>query len=219
MNKFLLILQYSLKSLLLNKARTILTLVGVIIGITTVTIVVSIGETAKEYIVDQVSSFGSNNIFVEIQVPSDGISSGNSIVEGVSITSLTVKDAESSLSIPNIKDYYAAITGMEKVGYKSKTARYMIQGLSPSYINIDTSTINTGRFFNNNENNSFEKVIVIGSAVKEQLFPLEDPIGKLITLKNYKFKVIGVLDPIGVRTFINYDEMVLIPINFYKISL
>ena len=199
-----------------NKVRTLLTTLGIMIGIMIVIMVLGLGESAERYIVNQIETFGSSTVYVEIKVPGGAKTDPSDavhMVEGVTITSLKEKDMEAAARLPNVDDVYASVYGMEKAVYRNEAKRYMIWGATASFINIDESEVEEGRFFTHEEDRGLARVAVIGSAVREQLFHEEDPIGKKIRIKNENFRVVGVLEPRGIIFFQNYDEMVFLPVR------
>lgn len=197
-----------------NRMRTILSVLGIVIGISTLILVLGISSAAEGFIRDQLASFGSDTVFVEVKVPNtDVAASGAAIATGVQIKTLKIADVDGVKKIPNVKDSYGAVFAQEKLVYRDKSRSSMITGTMASFMNIDKSKLQVGRFFNDIENDSLAKVVVIGQTIKEDLFGSEDPIGKTIRVRNLNFKVIGVMEKRGAAMFQNYDEYVYIPIK------
>lgn len=199
--------------------RTILTVLGVVIGISSVITVFSAGEGISSLVIGQVEAFGTDVIETEIKVPSSKsggaseVSSAVSLVQGVQITTLSIKDMEDINKLPNIIDSYAGLTGQEQVSYKNEMKKAFLSGVSASYIDIDQSEVGEGRFYTEAEDKSLAQVVVLGSKIKEQLFGDSDALGKYIKLHKGKYKVIGVLAERGAVMQMDFDDMVYVPVR------
>ncbi len=205
-----------------NKVRTSLTTLGVIIGICAVVVVMGAGEGLKGLILGQIKGFGTDIIETEIKVPIDRsgksnayseAQSGVSLVTGVTITTLTTDDMKDINRLDNIKTSYAGILGQEQASYGSELRKAIIYGISSTYLDIDESEIDYGRFFEKGEENRLALVVVLGSEIKEKLFGDSDPIGKNIKIRKRNFKVIGVMKKRGVFSFMNFDDYIYVPLK------
>ncbi|MCK5211935.1 ABC transporter permease [Candidatus Parcubacteria bacterium] len=203
-----------------NKIRTALTVLGMVIGIASVIIVFSAGEGINSLIVGEIESFGGSDMFeVEIKVPSSKSGtageqqSAAAIAQGVQPTSLTLEDYEDILKLPNVVDGYAGIIGQEQVSYGSEMKLAMVLGQTSSYIEIDKSEVEHGRWFTAAEDRSLASVVVLGKEIKYDLFGDSDPIGKSIKVRKSKFRVIGVLEERGAMMTFDFDKIVYIPIR------
>jgi len=202
-----------------NKVRTALTVLGVVIGIASVIIVFSAGAGVEGLILGQVESFGTDIIQVEVKMPSNKKASNMSaagstdLVQGAQITSLTLDDVEDFNKLPNVKDTYAGIMSQEQVSYSNELKKAFIFGTNESYINIDKSEIEHGRFFAKEEDKSLAQVVVIGSKMTEKLFGDSDPIGKMIKIRKKKFRVIGTIKERGAMMTMDFDDFVYVPIR------
>jgi putative ABC transport system permease protein len=210
----------SLKLMRANKARTSLTLLGLVIGIMTVIIVFAAGEGIRGLVLGQIESFGTDTVITEIKVPttktgSAGESeSGNAQASGVQVTTLTVDDMEAVEKLPNINKGYAAVLSQEQVSYGNELRRASVMGVNANYIEIDSgSTMQTGRFFSEADDKSLATVAVIGQGMKEKLFGDSDAIGKTIKLRNERFTVIGIMAPRGAVMFMSFDDYVYVPLR------
>ncbi|MFA6919308.1 MAG: ABC transporter permease [Patescibacteria group bacterium] len=202
------------KSIIANKGRTILTLIGIVIGIAAVIIVMSAGESLKGLIMGQIDAFGSDIIQIETKVPSSSsVGSQMSMAEGVQITTLKLSDAEVIKKLSNVKNYYSYVIGQAVVSYlgENKVVNYM--GISPSFVDIDQSKVAKGVFFTQEEDNSLARVVVLGSKVAEKLFADSDPIGQQVKIGKNKFMVIGVLAERGGSFGFSFDDIAYIPIQ------
>lgn len=201
--------------LLTNRGRTILTTVGIIIGIATIVIVLSAGRGLEKFVNDQISTFGADTIEVEIKIPSvSDLEMASSFVGGVEVTTLKVDDFEALKELPNVKNYYAGTLGQYKSVYKNKTSRSMIFAVTSGFPEVDLEMkIADGRFFNEREDKAQAKVVVLGPEVKEDLFGDEDPVGKTVKINQINFKVIGVTETRGNIMYFNFDKMIYMPLT------
>ncbi len=217
MRRFIISIELALKNLRNNIGRTVLTLVGIVIGITSVIIVTSSGEGVKNYVLGQFESYGNDTIQIETKVPSTGkTSSANATgqAQGIQITTLKVSDGEAIAKIPNVIGYSAGTLGQEIASYKNENKRVMLYGNGAALPQIDTAVkISEGVFYTESEDNSLAQVVVIGQDIKTALFGDEEAVGKTIKIKGLNFRVVGVAAKRGAVTFFNYDELVYIPVQ------
>jgi len=203
------LLQEAFKSITTNKLRSGLTILGIIIGITAVIAMLSIGEGAKKQIAQSIESLGSNilTVFPGIIQPGRGIVSAG---RG-SAQNLKMKDAEAIKEIEGVEAVSPEISRrFQIISSAGKNTNSLVIGVVPEYLTIRNSKIQNGSFF---QENNLNKVAVLGPTVVEDLFGSEDPIGKTIRINKVSFKVIGVLEPKGSAGFMNPDEVVLVPLT------
>jgi len=202
------LLKEALRSIIANKLRSGLTILGIVIGITAVIAMLSIGEGAKRQIAQSVESLGSNmlTVFPGIVQPGRGIvSAGRGTAQ-----SLKMRDVEVIKKIEGVKAVSPEISRrFQIVSSVGKNTNSLVLGVTLEYLNIRNAKIQSGRFFQENDLN---RVAVLGPTVAEDLFGSEDPIGKIIRINKVNFKVIGVLEPKGSAGFMNPDEVVLVPL-------
>lgn len=212
-------LRIALKVMRANKVRTALTVLGIVIGITSIIVVYSAGEGIKGLLVDQVESFGTNIIQTEIKVPtgkkgaSGETQSATAIAQGVQVTSMNHEDLEDVKALSNISDGYGAIITQEPISYGPELRKAMIMGVSASFIDIDKSEIDYGRFFSEEEDKSLAPVVILGQEMKEELFGASDPIGRYVSFHRSKFQVIGVMKSRGAIMGMDFDSYVYVPIR------
>jgi len=199
-----------------NKSRALLTVFGITIGIAVVIIVLSAGNGVKGLILGQVDSFGDNWINVEVKVPSTGktsLQNAQGHARGVSITTLTAEDAEAIGRLRNVKNFYAGVTTQAVVSRGTEKKKPIIFAVTPSYIEIDKSVVEKGRFFSDDENKSLAQVMVLGYGIAETLFGNEDPIDQQVKVGNSSYRVVGVMEKKGATGFFNYDEIAYMPLK------
>lgn len=213
------VVKLSLLSMLRNKTRTALTVLGMVIGIASIVIVFSTGEGIRSLIVGQIEAFGTNTIQTEVRVPSSkkgnegDMESAGAIASGIQVTSLNEKDLEDIKRIPNINDGYGAILSQETISYLNETKKAFLFGVSASYIDIDNSELASGYFFSESDNSSLSQVVVLGSKVAEDIFKGDDPVGKTVTIKRGRYQVIGVLKERGATVGFDFDSMTILPVK------
>jgi putative ABC transport system permease protein len=202
------LLKEAFRSITANKLRSGLTILGIVIGITAVIAMLSIGEGAKRQIAQSIESLGSNmlTVFPGIIQPGRGIvSAGRGTAQ-----SLKMKDVEVIKKIEGVKAVSPEISRrFQIVSSSGKNTNSLVLGVTPDYLTVRNAKIQSGKFFKENDLN---RVAVLGPTVAEDLFGGEDPIGKTIKINKVNFKVIGVLEPKGSAGFINPDEVVLVPL-------
>lgn len=197
-----------LKILKRNKTRSFLTSLGIIIGIASVIIIMSIGAGAQSLIVNQVEGMGSNLIGI---LPGGSDDSGPpASAMGISITSLKNKDAKAIEKLNEIESVCSYVNGTAIASYENKSINTTLVGLSSSYLNVEDAKLELGRFINIEEEAQVKKVAVIGSKIKDELFNNINPIGKRIKINKEKFRIIGVIEERGSSGFQNQDNQIFI---------
>lgn len=203
----------SFRNLFGSKLRSLLTILGIIIGVASVIIVMAIGTSAQDLILDQVKGIGSN--LVGIVPGASGEDEPPAIAFGVIKTSLKYDDLEALLkksNVPNLLDAVGYVNGAATVRSKNDTFETSFQGVTSSLVNVENVEINTGRFFSKDEDTNLARVAVLGHTRALDLFPNEDPIGQKIFIKDMAFTVVGVAKERGSVAFSSPDELVYIPL-------
>lgn len=203
-------------ALLRHKMRTVLTILGITVGITAVIVVLSAGRAIEDFIIGQVTMFGTDYIEVEVKVPSTGhVSSENvsGMAQGVTITTLKEKDADELRKIANVRDVYSGQTGQAVFSYKEQNKVTLIFGVTSSFDAIDSGEVGEGRFFTDAEDRSLARVVVLGSNLKNQLFGDEDAIGERIKIGKQSYRVIGVMKERGSAGVFSFDDIAIMPLR------
>lgn len=213
----------AIKGIKSSPSRTFLTTLGIMIGIGTVTLVLSLGEGLKSYINSQVDAFGSNTVFIEVSVPastkdiSNGSnSSGNvksSASNAIPIKTLKIKDIEDAKNLPNVKNAYGVAVGQQIATYKDVSKTVFIFGSDSSRFDIDKGVIANGRYYTLEEDLSLSQVAILGANLADDLFGNTNPVGKFVRLGNYNFEIIGVYEKRGSMSFSGEDEQIFIPLR------
>lgn len=216
------ILKQAYRGLRANPVRTLLTTLGIVIGIATVIIVLSAGEGFRSFINYQIEQFGSNSIYVETRIPpttksrasgSGGGVSGNQASQAVQITSLKSKDVEDVRRLPGVLGAYGAVIGQKVVAYGQIQKNTFIFGSSADRFVIDKGKIATGRAYTEQEELALAQVTVLGHDLAQDLFGNDNPVGKTVRIANLNFQVIGVYERRGSFGFSNDDQQAFIPLS------
>ncbi len=206
------LLHETFSALLTNKVRTSLTMLGIIIGISSVIIMVAIGSGAQTSIQNSIQSIGSNLIMV-MPGASRNFGYGASTGRG-SAKTLTTKDVEAiQSSITNIKAISPEVSGRYQVTAKGTNTNTSITGISPAYAEVRNITVDNGNFITNENLLSRSKVAVIGPTTSQDLFGADDPIGQSIRINGMEFKIIGITKAKGGSGFNNPDDAIYIPLT------
>jgi putative ABC transport system permease protein len=204
----------ALSSLTHAKTRTALTMLGIVIGISSVILLLSIGTSAQNYILNQVQSIGSNLVFVIPGATKGSRFASPASVQGIIIKTLNEQDLNSFKQEPSIKRATAQVNGQAKVIYGNNDATVTYQGTTGDFFPIRNFKVTDGVVFANSDVESFNHVAVIGSSLAATLFGPSEPVGKQIRLQNLTFTVIGVLEKKGLGPLgIDQDNLVLMPIS------
>jgi len=198
--------QQSIKVLFSNPVRTVLTTLGIVIGITTVILVLSAGAGFRSLVDDQLASWGTDTLFVETRVPPTTKNRNNTaasadfsrISSSVAISSFKQNDLDSIKKLPNIIDAYGMVTGLAVASYRDNAKSVIYYGASAERFLMDKHALQPGgRFYTKTEDAGGSQVVILGSNLAKDLFVQDDPLGKLIRLGNLNFQVIGVYEPQG----------------------
>jgi len=203
------IIKVALRALMRNTMRSILTALGIIIGVGAVIAMVSIGNGAKAQVEAQVASLGQN----VITVFSGSMSSGGMRGGWGSSPSLTIEDAEAiEREVTGIVGVSPEVRDRNQVLANGLNWNTSVNGESPDYPDIRSWKIASGAMFSDQDVRSVAKVCVIGKTVADQLFANSDPVGQTLRIRNIPFKVLGVLDSKGFNLFgQDQDDAVLVP--------
>lgn len=203
-------LKIAFKAIILNKVRTLLTMLGIIIGVASVIAMLAIGEGSKESIRATISSMGSNMITIR---PGSDVRGGVR-QERSAMETLKLKDFQALKKEASLLTYISPlVNGGGQVINGSNNWPSTIYGVNPDYLKIKTTELKSGSMFTDAEVQSAAKVAVLGQTVVDNIFPNgSDPIGQMIRFNNIPFTVIGVLEEKGENTFgQDQDDVVIAP--------
>jgi len=204
------LLRIAFKAIILNKTRTLLTMLGIIIGVASVISMLAIGEGSKESIRTTISAMGSNMITIQPGADSRGPARGS----GGDVQTLTLANYETIKAQSDLISYITpVVNGSGQIINGSNNWPSSIYGVNPEYLNIKVVGLQSGSMFTDAEVKSASKVAVIGQTVVDNVFPDgQDPVGQMIRFNNIPFTVIGVLEEKGENTFgQDQDDVVIAP--------
>ncbi len=199
----------SVRALRRNKLRSILTALGIIIGVGAVIATVSIGNGAKAQVEAQVASLGQNIISV---FPGTTTSGGMRGGWG-SASTLTVEDALAiATEVPGIVASSPEVRDRQQVLANGLNWNTTINGASPEILSVRSWPLAEGTMFTDQDVRSANKVCVIGKTIADQVFPGMDPIGQTIRIRNLPFTILGILSPKGFNYFgSDQDDVIIVP--------
>lgn len=202
-------LKIAASALRVNLLRSLLTMLGIVIGVAAVIVMVAVGAGARELIGDQLRSIGSNLILV---VPGASTQSGANLGAG-SVHTLKLGDAEAMARELSAVKYVAPVWhNVTQVVYGNRNWRTRVTGTTKDYFFIREWNIKHGRMFSPEEERQAGKVCLVGQTVLENLFGDAYPVGKIMRIKNVPFVVIGVLDKKGQSPRgDDQDDVIIIP--------
>lgn len=201
----------ALRSLRVNKMRSILTSLGIIIGVSAVIIMLAVGEGAKAKISKQVESMGSNLLLVM-----SGSSTANGVrVGGGSQPTLTIGDAEAILKdCPSVLEVAPIVSEVKQIVFSNQNWSTAVYGITPSYMRIKDWNVDAGRVITDEDVKNSTKVAFLGTTVVTNLFGDLDPVGQTIRIGGMPFKVAGILQGKGQSGMgQDQDDSILIPLT------
>ncbi len=228
MIKFGYIVKDTFKTLFVKKARTMLTMLGIVIGVGGVIIIVSLGVGAQSLVLSQITKLGSNLIAV---LPGASDETGPpAAVFGVQIETLKLDDLDAIQNDPRLLSVEAITAGANGNGtvvWKGQSVDTAIAGITYQYPLVQDVTMSEGRFFTEAEDKAGAYVAVLGSTVKENLFGDKSAVGEVVRVKllsddgasTVSFRVVGVTEEKGASIFFNPDDQILAPLSVVQRQL
>jgi len=214
MGKLFETLKLAVLTLKANKMRSSLTMLGVIIGVTSVILLISIGSGLKVYITSQFESIGANIIYIMPGQFDLGGESGGIQGAGMAASKLTIAQGKQlkqrSISIKRVMAY---TENNATVSYKGKSQITQAAGVTYEYTDIRDQYPEIGSFFTLAQQEAAKKVVILGKTVAEKLFGENNPVGKKVTISENKFTVLGVLGPQGSIGGADADNQIFIPVT------
>ena len=203
----------SQKSLRSNILRSVLTSLGIIIGVSSVITMISIGNGARLEVEQQIERFGSNNLILRAQSSNNrGVSMGNN-----SVNSLTLKDMEALKSeIPAISAIAPNVSLSSQVIANGNNWLTSVTGTTNEQFNLSNWKFELGREFQEDELVSGSRVAIIGKTVQKNLFGEDNPIDEVIRINKVPFTVIGLLDAKGGTAWADLDDTIIVPLKTAK---
>ncbi|MDP2905164.1 MAG: ABC transporter permease [Candidatus Omnitrophota bacterium] len=208
--KFIDYLRQAVSTMLTHKMRSLLSILGILIGVAAVIAMLALGSGAKEAIEKQLASLGSNLLLVR---------PGSAKVQGIAmeagaVTRFTFNDVAAIDKLTDlVARAYASVSGRGQLVYGNKNWNTQIEGDGTAYPQMRAAEPTVGRFFTDQEVKMRDKVVVIGLTVARELFGDTDPLGETIKINLNNFRVIGILPEKGANAFHDQDDLVVIPVT------
>jgi macrolide transport system ATP-binding/permease protein len=198
----------AMSSIINNKLRSFLSILGVMIGVAAVITMLALGTGAKKSMEQSLSSLGTNLLSVRAQRSQGGISMGMD-----STTRFTFEDQTALSKIDTLSNVVPYVQGRVQAVYQDKNWSTSVLGTSADYPALRNQTMMMGRFFTDGESNIRAKVAIIGPTVQDELFGNTNPIGESIKINRINFTVIGVMEKQGGGGFQNPDDRIFVPVK------
>ena len=202
-------IQLAYKSLLAQKIRSVLTILGVSIGIALVITIMAAGRGLDKMVMGQLDTFSPKSLSIETKVPSAKKNSGEA--NAAVITTLKEKDLDDVRKIDNIVAAYGFVMSQDIVKYQGETITSLVFGEGYNLQEVEKMELISGRMFTEDEEDSMAQVAILGSTLRDKLFGDEDPVGKTVYIKGKPFKVIGSAAKRGSMFGFDMDKMILMP--------
>lgn len=205
------IVKTALRSLLANRTRSILTMLGIIIGVGAVITMVAIGRGASSQVEGLMANFGEN-LFIVMPAPPNSSGARGAAGSG---ESLTLRDAE-AIAAETFAVLRAApeVSASGQVIYGNNNWSTSITGSTPDILPVRMLEMESGACFTDSDVRSGAKVCIIGKTVAKELFGYSDPIDATIRIKSIPFRIVGVIKPKGANSFgMDQDDMIIVPIT------
>jgi putative ABC transport system permease protein len=200
------------EAIMSNKVRSGLTMLGVIIGVMAVILLVSIGEGAQVYITKELTGLGTNLLII-----TPGKTSTRGGFHPPSAGTARKLTYDDSLALRRrawlLTDAVPLVFGTGKIKYQNMGRDMMIIGTTPEFQRVRNLFVGTGNYLSQGDVDSKSKVIVLGTKVKEELFGAENPLGKVVTLSDARYRVIGVMQKKGTSLGMDIDDIVYVPVT------
>jgi putative ABC transport system permease protein len=218
MKKLMMVLRVAVSSLTIHKMRTILTMLGIVIGVAAVISLVAVGKGAQAQVLSQFQSLGSNLVTVST-LQNFGFRSSGLQTSSTALTMADVKAIEALAdSVSRVAPVYSSNA---TVTYSGNTTSTSISGVTEAYATVRNQTVSQGRFITDADNDGTAMVVVLGPTVVEDLFGSSsaNPVGETIRISRQNYKVIGVLTSKGTSGPNNQDDVIMMPLRTAQLKL
>jgi ABC-type antimicrobial peptide transport system, ATPase component len=202
----------ALRSLRANLFRTVLTLLGIVIGVGSVVTMLALGDGAKQEVLSRIESMGTNLVLVRPGAPN---------TRGSSPATLVPEDAEAIAQLPNVTSAMPEISGSVTMRYGNADWSTSVTATSADFPQVRSWAVKNGVFFTGDDVKSYVPVVVLGQTVADTLFPPgADPVGAYVLMNNVPFQVIGVLARKGASPFgSDQDDTAMVPLSTGSLRL
>ena len=199
------------ESLSLHRLRTGLTLAAIAIGVTAVLLLTALGDAAKAYVVKEFAGVGTNLVII---LPGKVETSGGMPAFGGTTRDLTLEDCEAVLrQSAAVRETAPFSLGAGAIEYGERSRDVRVVGTTAPFLGVRKLTIGAGQFLPPGDPHQGDRVVVLGQKVARELFQGENPLGRLVRIAQWRFRVIGVLGPKGTSFGIDYDDLIIVPVS------
>jgi putative ABC transport system permease protein len=205
----------AIRSLLTNKLRSVLTMLGIIIGVGSVIALMSVGRGAQASIISTYDRLGTNMLAI---VPS----SGESGMAGYSVTTptLTLEDAKAIEKAYGVTAIAPSNENFVQISTNNEDLFTVLEGVTPAYLQVMNHTVASGQFITQHDVSSRSLNVVLGSDTANTLFGTRNPVGQIVKIKGYRFTVTGTLEAVGGSMMgMSMDNVIYVPITTYQTRL
>ena len=205
------LLGFAATALTRHRLRSLLSLLGVAIGVAAVVFLTALGEGARRYVAGEFESLGSNLVIV---VPGKTETMGGIPGIGGAPNDLTIDDANAvRKQVRGVRRVVPVVVGPETVSRGERRRQVMVIGATHEFLQVRRLSMRLGRFLPQIDPERAMPVTVLGHAVAEELFPNANPLGKVVHVADWRVRVLGVLAPQGQKLGIDVDELIIIPVG------
>ncbi len=201
-------LKMATSTLVANKMRSSLTMLGIIIGNASVIAMVGVGQGAKNLASEQFESLGPNVLFIAPGSQENRRTTFSQPKTLVWDDAIAIAD-----QVPSVKEVAPQISANSLITYRNRNSSEQVIGTTPEYLTVRSFEVDRGRFFGDEDVKRNQRVVVLGSEIAEKFFPHQNPLGKKIRVKDINLEVIGVLEAKGAFLGSNQDRTVYVPLT------
>ncbi len=202
-------LRQGFQSLISNKMRSFLSILGILIGVASVIAMLALGKGAEVSMRERMASLGTNLLSVR----SGGFHRGGVAQQAGAVTRFTLLDGEAMAKLPHIKRISPSVAGRAQVVYRNKNWNTTVRGQGLDYAEMRSAQPTVGRYFSAKEIKDRSRVAVLGKTVVNELFGDQDPVGKIIKINRIQFLVIGILPEKGSGFGGDQDDTIVMPVT------
>ncbi len=197
-------------SLMANKGRSMLNMLGIIVGVMSVILLIALGEGSREFIIGQFSNAGTNLVIV---TPGKFESRGGPPIVASSPEQLTMQDTDYVNRIPGLIGAMPIMVGTSEVSSGNRSRAVYVIGANENWPRIRNFKPSVGRFFTEEESDAGRQYALLGQKVAKELFGARNPLGESIKVNDIKFRIIGLMEPKGETMGFDLDDLVLVPVK------
>uniref|UniRef100_A0A7C4M1Q4 FtsX-like permease family protein n=1 Tax=candidate division CPR3 bacterium TaxID=2268181 RepID=A0A7C4M1Q4_UNCC3 len=209
-------IKISLAGLKANKLRSTLTILGIVIGITAIILVVSIGNGAQSLILGEIQAMGSKTLNVQPGAPAKGFQEGMMNVFRISLLDKDLEALQKKNNVPHLANIIPLVYSSDSINYQNQSYTGTILGSSAGIFDFYDIVPESGYLFGEDDVKAKSDTCVIGATVAEKLFGQSDPLGEKIRFRNKNLKIVGVLPAKGASISFSYDKAIICPYTTVK---